>query len=406
MGDQIEGEGPMIRTCCRAAVFFLAVIAVAAPAIAHHGGGTFDGRRAVTLTGKLTRIDFINPHSWIYFDVTGPDGKVSSYRCETRSAHTLRRSGWTKEMFRLGQRITIEGSPDSKDPNSCYLNTIVLEDGTRMDRYGQYVKAPAGGIRPVPGPIAVASKPRPPRTQSGQPNISGDWAPEQLVMTDPRGRGGALVPLSRVGEFKPGEGRIGGPAGARGAGPRRFGGTELTEAGEKIASTFEVYSPVQNPRLRCETTSIIFDWTFDGPVNRITQNRDTIVIQYGQLGLKRTIHMNIKQHPANVKPSRAGHSIGRWEDDVLIVDTIGFLPGVLSPPVMNSDRLHVVERFSLDPKTLILTRSYVVEDPVYLKGQYIGSDSVQVADAPYVDDNCRELGYLDYSKEQQKSPRR
>jgi hypothetical protein len=47
-------------------------------------------------------------------------------------------------------------------------------------------------------------------------------------------------------------------------------------------------------------------------------------------------------------------------------------------------------------------RSYVADDPVYLKGQYSGSDTVQVADAPYVDDNCRELGYLDYSKQAQK----
>ena len=40
-----------------------------------------------------------------------------------------------------------------------------------------------------------------------------------------------------------------------------------------------------NPRFRCETTSIIFDWTFDGPVNRITQNKDTIELLYGQMGL-------------------------------------------------------------------------------------------------------------------------
>jgi hypothetical protein len=137
-------------------------------------------------------------------------------------------------------------------------------------------------------------------------------------------------------------------------------------------------------------------------VNRITQNRDTIVIQYGQLGLRRTVHMNMPQHPANTKPSRAGHSIGRWDGDVLVVDTVGFLPGVLSPPVMNSDKLHVVERFSLDPKTQTLTRSYTADDPVYLKGQYTGSDTVQIADAPYVDDNCKELGYLDYSQQQRR----
>ena len=115
-----------------------------------------------------------------------------------------------------------------------------------------------------------------------------------------------------------------------------------------------------------------------------------------------TVHMKTTAHPAGIKPSRAGHSIGRWENDVLIVDTVGFAPGVLSPPVLNSDRLHVVERFSLDPKTMALTRSYVAEDPVYFKGQYAGSDVIQVADAPFAPDKCRELGLFNYSKEAQR----
>jgi hypothetical protein len=310
-----------------------------------------------------------------------------------RSAHTLRRSGWTESMFRPGETITIQGQPDRNDPNSCYVNTIILQDGRRADRYGQFTK-----------PGAATAKPRAARRQTGEPNISGDWAPEQLVMTDPRGRGGALVPLSTVGKFKPGEGRIGGVGrgAGRGAGPRVINGAQLTELGEKAAASFQIFGVKDNPRLRCETTSIIFDWTFDGPVNRITQNRDSIVLVYGQLGLERTVHMNMGKHPANLEPTRAGHSIGRWENDVLIVDTVGFAPGVLSPPLLNSDRLHVVERFSLDPRTLMLTRSYVAEDPVYFTGQYSGSDTVQIADAPYTPDQCKELGYIDYSKEQRR----
>ena len=106
-----------------------------------------------------------------------------------------------------------------------------------------------------------------------------------------------------------------------------FNGAEVTELGEKAAVAFK---PEDNPRFKCETTSIIFDWTFDGPVNRITQNKDTIVIQYGQLNLKRTVYMNMTTHPANVKLTRAGHSIGRWDGDTLVVDTVGFLPGVIN----------------------------------------------------------------------------
>src|SRR5678816_535241 len=144
-------------------------------------------------------------------------------------------------------------------------------------------------------------------------------------------------------------------------GPRTYGGTEVTERGEKEAAAF---TQQDNPRFRCETTSIIFDWTFDGPVNRITQNRDTIVIEYGQMNLKRTVHMNLKQHPANVKLTRAGHSIGGWDGGTLVIDTVGFLPGVLNGAIRHSDQMHVVERFTLDPVSYTHLRAH--ETPEHL----------------------------------------
>jgi hypothetical protein len=103
------------------------------------------------------------------------------------------------------------------------------------------------------------------------------------------------------------------------------------------------------------------------------------------------------RHPENLEPTRGGHSIGRWEDDVLVVDTVRFLPGVLSAPVVHSGQLHVVERFSLDPETMALTRTYSAEDPIFLEGAYAGSDTVYPADAPYAADVCEEQGFIDYS---------
>jgi hypothetical protein len=152
-----------------------------------------------------------------------------------------------------------------------------------------------------------------------------------------------------------------------------------------------MWSPEHNPRLRCRPTSIIFDWVFDGAVNRITQERDRIVINYGLYSFERVIHMNVSAHPVDIAPSYAGHSIGRWEGDVLVVDTIGLEPGVIAPPVRHSDQLHVVERFSLDFDEMVLTREYVAEDPVYFADQYRGSDRVLVADVPYVAHPCNEL---------------
>lgn len=392
------------------------VVLTASPVFAHHGGGTFELNKTVSFpNAKLTKLEFLNPHGWLYFETTEADGKTQKHRCEMRSAHVLRRSGWSPELFKIGERVNITASPDRADIASCYLQTIEFPNGTRMDRYGQYVKAPGGGVKEVRGVIKEVKVDRPARRPSGEPNISGDWAPEQVVMADPRGVGGGLVPLSTIPQdpaaarqARAGGGgapRAGGapPAGrGRGAGgPRAYGGTTVTARGEQEAAATNAQT--DNPRFKCETTSIIFDWTFDGPVNRITQNKDTIVIQYGQLNLKRTVYMNMKQHPANVKPTRAGHSIGRWDGDTLVVDTVGFLPGYLSFPVKHGDQLHVTERFTLDPKTWQLVRAWELEDPVYLTGKAVGRDvPVMPADAEYAEDKCKEQGFIDYSKQVRK----
>lgn len=378
-----------------AIAFFLLTVAPEL-VLAHHGGAEYDMSKTVEYKAKLTAVALINPHSWIYFDVTEPDGKVSHKRCEMRSVHVLRRSGWTKENFPVGQQVTIEASPNRTDPDSCYLQTIVAADGTRMDRYGQYIKAPSGGLKEVRGPIEAPKTNRPARLPSGEPNFAGDWAPVQLVMVNAKGTGGGLVQLDKLSDYKPGDRPAVDFRARPGPGPRLYGGTELTAAGGKAAQEFK---RDDNPRFHCQTTSILFDWTFDGPVDRITQNKDTITLEYGQFGLKRTIHMNQKEHPRNVKLTRTGHSIGHWDGDTLVVDTVGFLPGFLNPPVRNSEKLHVVERFTLDAKKMALTRSYAAEDPVYLKSQYKGSDTILVADAPYNPGACKELNFIDYSKE-------
>src|SRR5512134_401828 len=121
----------------------IAAALVAAPAAAHHVIGTFDTRQEVTITGVVTGVDFVNPHAYLYLDATGTDGKVAAWRCEMRSATTLRRSGWSPEMFAPGDPVTITGAPARNDPSSCSLSTIAFADGSSADRYGQLSKAPA-----------------------------------------------------------------------------------------------------------------------------------------------------------------------------------------------------------------------------------------------------------------------
>jgi hypothetical protein len=355
----------------------VAALCASASAFAHHGFGRFDRSKEVDFAGVITGIDFVNPHSYLHFDTVGADGKPIAMRCEMRAATLLRRSGWSPEMFVIGAHATVHGFRHRDDPASCYLEDITIGDAPSFNRNDQFSHEP----------VDVST--RPARLPSGEPNISGDWAQEQYVIAvPPKGRG-ALVPKSMIAAVESGKLAIEDVPPA-GWGPRPV---ELTERGQAEADAFRMWSPEDNPRLRCRPTSIILDWVFDGAVNRIKQEENRIVINYGLFSFERVIHMDMDEHPADIEPSYAGHSIGHWEGDVLVVDTVGFEPGVLAPPVRNSDRLHIVERFSLDRDGTALKREYVAEDPVYFKDQYIGSDTVLVADVPYVAHPCDELTY-------------
>jgi hypothetical protein len=161
----------------------------------------------------------------------------------------------------------------------------------------------------------------------------------------------------------------------------------LTPAGEAAMAALDLGTRAARS---CQNTSILADWAGE-PVNRVALGNGVINLSYGRLGLERTIHMNMSEHPAGLEPSRVGHSIGHWEGDALVVDTIGFMPGVLVGTTPHSAELHVVERFSLDPATQRLTRSYTAEDPTYFAAVYSGSDSLMSSNVPYSPEPCEDL---------------
>jgi Family of unknown function (DUF6152) len=384
-------------------------LAIGGAASAHHGFGSFDPKRDIEITGTITGLDFVNPHAWLYLDVTQGDGTVAEFRCELRPATVLRRAGWNEAMFVAGESITVEGSPDRADPHACYVSTLVFADGTRLDRYEQRTVPTAG--RQSSDPVAT-DRPMP-RRPNGDPDISGDWAAEQPVMTDPRGLEGAFVPLSvartvGTGEVPEGYGPLRGYRNQ--VRPLQFAvetlrviigadtygdptsAIELTALGERIAR--ELASEKDNRR--CRSIMIIPNWErTEGLINRIVQNDDTIRLDYGHLGLERTIHMGLHEHAADVERSRTGHSIGRWENDVLVVDTAGFSPGRLWGDFGHGEHLHVVERFSLDPTTMALTREVAAEDPDHFEGTFRWSDVVYPSETPYTIDACEEVPFAD-----------
>ena len=352
-------------------------------AYAHHGFGTFDMTKEIEITGTVTNLAFVNPHSWLYLDVTAADGKSVAMKCEMRSATTLRRSGWVPDLFPVGGKVTIKGSPDRNVPTACYVSTLVLADGSSLDRYGQ--RTP---------PVRADTGPRAARLANGNPNIAGLWAAEQIVMADPRGVGGALVPLS---EAQAGARNAPAPAAqdrpssvvpqfSPAAASHLFiGRVPLTEAGQ-AAATAAAAQP--NPSMRCEPIGILQDWSYDSPVNRITQDDKTIKLEYGKFDYARTIHLDQTAHPANFTPSLTGHSIGRWENDVLVVDTVGVRAGTLTRGIRHSEALELTERFSLDPQTQSLKREYVAADSLFFREPYRGSDVLLPSNVPYESDVC------------------
>ena len=342
-----------------AALLAAVILAAAGPvASAHHAiNGNFDlGRDVFLAEAVLTEFKFVNPHVYLYLEVTDDRGAVTDWRCEMAAASRLRRRGWTAESLLPGQVMSIDGSPAWREDNVCHVGMIVLEDGTTLSEYDG---------RPTPEEVSGglvaggAARSRPVRLPNGQPNLRGPWVSTQASLDMP--------------EVEPT------PEGAR--------------AAEGRVRHFD------SPALRCETVNVIYDWAFERESNDIYQDDDTITLQYGYVDLVRTIHLDRPEHPGNIEPSVTGHSIGWWEDDTLVVDTIGFRPGVLEhldwPRFrMHSDRWHVVERFRVSPDGRTLTRDYIFDDPLYMQGSYTGRNTHSLTTEPYVPYGCEDLGGL------------
>jgi len=371
----------MSRIIVRSTIVAAALGGLAAPALAHHSFGQFEMNKPLHLSGTLTEMHFVNPHSYMEVEVVDDKGKKTKMRCEMRAAVLLRRSGWSADMFKVGSHIEVDGHPHRTDPNACYTEDFKLGDAPKVNRNDQFQTK------------AVDHSNRPAKLPDGQPNITGDWAVEQLVLTvGPAGGNGSMIPKSMSKDFAAGKITLEQVQATQPPRPK----VVYTEAGKKAAESFDRLSPKDNPWFNCRPTSIIRDWTADWPINRFEQKTlqsgaKVVDITYGLYNFERRIHVGLAKHPDKLMPTYAGHSIGHWEGNTLVVDTIGFTPGVLSPPTRSSDKLHIVEKFTFDPQKLSLRRDYSVTDPVYLAAPYESYDVMYLSDVPYQAQPCKDM---------------
>ena len=102
----------------------------ATPVGAHHAfAAEFDAAKPVKLDGAITKIDFVNPHAWLYMDVKEPDGKVVNWGVECSGPNALIRRGWRTDSVPPGTRVVINGYRAKNGQNLANGNDIRLPDG-------------------------------------------------------------------------------------------------------------------------------------------------------------------------------------------------------------------------------------------------------------------------------------
>jgi hypothetical protein len=109
------------------------LLLAALPALAHHSfASEFDVTKPVKLQGTVTRMEWINPHSWIHMDVKGPDGTVTSWMIEGGSPNSLLRRGFTKHSLEPGTEIVVEGYQAKDGANRANGRDLTFPDGKKL----------------------------------------------------------------------------------------------------------------------------------------------------------------------------------------------------------------------------------------------------------------------------------
>lgn len=296
-----------------------------AGAVQSHHSSTphFDESRQITLTGVVTSFKMVNPHAYLYFDVTGSDGKVEHWNCEMAAVAILARNGMTRQTVVPGDKVTIKAFPAWRDPHGCSFVALTARDGTTYDRFGVVRKEGVVTNRGPGLPQAVVPTAR---------TFSGNWV------------GGGGPPKE----------------------PVNFDSL-LTPAGKAALAKYDVR--YDDPGLRCSPASILRAWGEPFEVTEITQTPETITIRHEYMDTVRVVDMRTRSHPAKIKPSLTGHSVGWFEGDTLVIETVGFPAGVLmpNPALLHSEQMKMIERLNLSADGSQLTRSYEVTDPKYFK---------------------------------------
>ena len=114
-------------------VAVIGLLASAVPVFAHHAfAAEYDANRPITLKGKVTKIEWTNPHARFYVDVTDEKGNVTNWNLELASPNVLVRNGWTRKSLQIGDSVTVEGSAAKDGAKMANAKAVTLANGSRV----------------------------------------------------------------------------------------------------------------------------------------------------------------------------------------------------------------------------------------------------------------------------------
>jgi hypothetical protein len=107
------------------------------PASAHHSfDAEYDSKKTATISGTVTKVDWVNPHAFVFIDAKDESGAVKSYRIEMGPPYALTRNGWKKDTVKIGDKVTVEAAALAKDGSNAagseQTTHMILASGQKL----------------------------------------------------------------------------------------------------------------------------------------------------------------------------------------------------------------------------------------------------------------------------------